>query len=138
MTLVELAKKLRPLIEYAAQGLTDQDASKGAELFPRLKRDGSLIHVGTRINWHGKIMRAGVDMWDTENNDPDHAPSLWTGIEYREGYRIAPETFTAINAAEYGECMWFGDTLWKSTMSGNVFTPVQAPNVWELVEVSGA
>ncbi len=133
MTLTELARKLRPLIEYAAQGLTDQDASKGAELFPRLKHDGSLVKVGTRINWHGKIMRAGVDLWDTEANDPDHAPSLWTGIVYRDGYRIAPETFTALNAAESGEYMWFGDKLYKSLMAGNVYTPEQAPTVWELV-----
>ena len=80
MTLVELAKKLRPLIEYAAQGLTDQDASKGAELFPRLKRDGSLIHAGTRINWHGKIVKALVDLWDREEHNPNNAPSLWEGL----------------------------------------------------------
>lgn len=138
MTLVELAKKLRPLIEYAAQGLTDQDASKGAELFPRLKHDGSLIKVGTRINWHGTLKRASVDMWDTEQNDPDHAPNLWHDIKYRDGFRIAPETFTAENAAAYKECMWFNDTLYRSLMAGNVYTPEQAPNVWELAEVSDA
>ena len=30
--------------------------------------------------------------------------------------------------------MWFGDKLYKSLMAGNVYTPEQAPTVWELVE----
>lgn len=138
MTLVELAKKLRPLIEYAAQSLGDAEASTGVQLFPSLKRDGNLVKAGTRINWRGTLKRASVDLWDTEQNDPDHAPALWHDIKYRDGYRIAPEVFTAENAAALNECMWFGDTLYRSLMAGNVYTPEQAPNVWELVEVSDA
>ena len=135
MNLIELARKLRPLIEYAAEGLADKEASEGVQLFPKLKQDGSLVKANTRINWNGKLKRASVDLWDTEANNPDNAPALWHDIAYREGYRIAPETFTAVNAAALDECMWFGDTLWKSTMDGNVYTPVQAPNAWVLMEV---
>ena len=133
MTLVDLARKLRPLIEYAAQSLGDAEASTGVQLFPSLKRDGTLVKAGTRINWNGTLKRASVDLWDTEQNDPDHAPALWHEIKYRDGYRIAPDVFTAENAAESGEYMWFGDKLYKSLMAGNVYTPEQAPTVWELV-----
>lgn len=133
MTLIQLACKLRPLIEKAALSLNDQNASEGVQLFPRLLRDGRLIRAGTRINWNGKLKRASVDLWDTEQNDPDHAPALWHDIKYRDGYRIAPEVFTAENAAALNECMWFGDTLYRSLMAGNVYTPEQAPTAWELV-----
>lgn len=136
MNLIELARKLRPLIEYAAEGLADKEASEGVQLFPKLKNDGALVKAGTRINWNGTLKRASVDLWDTEQNNPDNAPTLWHDINYRDGYRIAPETFTATNAAAMDECMWFGDTLWKSTMDGNVYTPVQAPNAWVLMEVA--
>lgn len=135
MNLIELARKLRPLIEYAAEGLADKEASEGVQLFPKLKQDGSLVKANTRINWNGTLKRASVDLWDTEQNNPDNAPTLWHDIAYRDGYRIAPETFTAVNAAAKDECMWFGNTLWKSTMNGNVYTPVQAPNAWVLMEV---
>ena len=138
MNLIELAKKLRPLIEQAAESLADQDASNGVQLFPSLKQDGTLVKVGTRINWHGKLKRASVDLWDTEANDPDHAPTLWHDIAYHEGYRIAPDVFTATNAAAMGELMWFGDKLYKSLMAGNVYTPDQAPTAWELVGGDGA
>ena len=134
MNLIELARKLRPLIEYAAAGLGDQDASNGVQLFPKLKQDGSLVKANTRINWNGTLKRASVDLWDTEANNPDNAPTLWHDIAYRDGCRIAPETSTAVNAAALDECMWFGDKLYKSLMAGNVYTPEQAPTAWELVK----
>lgn len=133
MTLLELAYKLRPLIEQAAGSLEDKEASEGVQLFPKLKQDGTLVKVGTRINWNGTLKRASVDLWDTEANNPDNAPTLWHDIAYRDGYRIAPEMFTATNAASMGECMWFGDVLYKSLMAGNVYTPAQAPTAWEVV-----
>lgn len=134
MTLIELAKKLRPLIEQAAASLDDKCASGGVELFPRLKYDGSLVKIGTRVNWNGVIKRAAVDLWDLETNDPQNAPTLWEEIQYRTGIRIAPDAFTSTNAASYGELMWFGEKLYKSLKSGNVHTPEQAPEVWELIE----
>ena len=134
MTLIELARKLRPLIEHAAGSLADKEASEGVQLFPKLKQDGTLVQAGTRINWNGTLKRASVDLWDTEANNPDNAPTLWHDIAYRDGFRIAPDAFTATNAAALDECMWFGDILYKSLMAGNVYTPTQAPTAWEIVE----
>ena len=59
---LERARQLRAMIEAAAGNLTDADASTAAELFPRLKQDGSLVSAGTRINWGGKVKRAAVDL----------------------------------------------------------------------------
>lgn len=134
MNVIERARMLRTIIEQAAQSLDDKTASSSAELFPQLKQDGSLVEAGTRISWHGKIKRAATALWDTAENNPDNAPTLWVDIEYRDGYRIAPETFAATNAAMLGEYMWFGDVLYESKMNGNVYTPEQAPNAWQIVE----
>lgn len=111
----------------------DRQASEGVALYPKLTGDGTLVAAGTRVNWRGALKKARVDLWDYETNNPDNAPTLWEDVAYREGYRIAPETFTSTNAASYGECLWFGDELWKSLMEGNVYTPAQAPTVWERV-----
>ncbi len=134
MTIIERALMLRPIIEQAAQSLDDKVASTSAELFPRLKQDGSLIKAGTRIGWHGTLKRAAVDLWDTAENNPDNAPALWEDIEYRQGYRIAPETFTASSAASKGEKLWFGDELYESLRDGNDWPPSVTPEWWELVE----
>lgn len=127
------AEKLRSLIEQAAINLTDKEASEGAELFPRLKEDNSLISVGTRINWNGTIKKAAVDLWDTAENNPDNAPTLWEDISYREGIRIIPDTITVTTAFAKGEKGWWGDTLYVSLIDANVYTPVDYPAGWEEV-----
>lgn len=128
------ALKLRALIEQASASLPDKEASEGASLFPRLKGDGSLVKVGTRINWHGTIKRAAADLWDTAENNPDNAPALWEDIAYKQGYRIIPETITAGTAFAEGECGWWGDVLYKSKIPANVHTPAAYPAGWEVVE----
>ena len=90
----EQAKALRALIELASASLPDKEASQGAVLFPKLKGDGALIKAGARINWKGAVKRAAVDLWDSEENDPDHAFYLWEDIDYREGVRVIPVTIT--------------------------------------------
>ena len=133
MNLIELAQKLRPIIENAMESVDDRTASTAETLFPRLKGDGSLVRAGTRINWHGTLKRAAVDLWDTTENDPDYAPTLWEDIAYRQGYRIIPEVITASAAFALDECGWWEDTLYKSCISDNVYTPEQYPAGWEEV-----
>ena len=129
------AEKLRLLIEQASVTLPDKEASEGAELFPRLKEDNSLVIVGTRINWNGVLKRAAVDLWDTPENNPDTAPSLWEDIAYREGYRIIPTTITVGTAFAKDELGWGKDVLYKSLIDANVYTPEQYPAGWVTEEV---
>lgn len=125
------AEKLRSLIEQAAVNLHDKEASEGAELFPRLKEDNSLISAGTRINWNGAIKKAAADLWDTAENNPDNAPTLWKDISYREGIRIIPDTITVTTAFAKGEKGWWGDTVYVSLIDANVYTPEQYAAGWE-------
>ena len=127
------ALRLRALIEQAVASLHDKEASEGATLFPRLKGDGSLVDAGTRVNWHGVVKRAAVDLWDTEQNDPNHTPGLWEDIAYREGYRIIPEVITAGTAFAKDEIGWWGDKLYKSLIAANVYNPDTYPAGWEVV-----
>lgn len=128
------ARAQRKAIEAAVPSLDDKVASTSAELFPKLKEDGSLVNAGTRINWGGTLKRAAVDLWDTAENNPDNAPTLWEDIEYRNGFRIIPETITAGTAFAKGECGYWGETLYKSLIDANVWTPEAYPSGWEIVE----
>ena len=124
---------LRSIVEQAATSLDDKTASTVATLFPRLKADGSLVSVGTRINWNGIVKKAAVDLWDTAENNPDNAPSLWQDIEYKEGYRIIPDTLTVTTAFAKGECGWWNGVLYRSLIDANVYTPAVYPQGWEEV-----
>jgi len=127
------AKRLRGIIESAAQSLDDSTASTVATLFPKLKEDGSLVSAGTRINWNGTIKRAAVDLWDTVENNPDNAPAIWEDIQYKDGYRIIPSTITASLAFALDECGWWNGKLYKSKIAANTYTPDTYPDGWELV-----
>lgn len=127
------AEQLRSIIEQATVSLDDKTASECTEFYPSLKYDNSLIKAGTRINWNGTIKRAAVDLYDTETNSPDNAPTLWEDINYREGYRIIPETITAGTAFALNECGWWGEVLYKSLLDSNVWTPEQNAAGWEKV-----
>ena len=133
MTYTERAKKFRPYIEKAAQELDDSTVSLAPGLLGTLTGGGALVKAGTRINWRGTIKRAAVDLWDTAQNTPEAAPTLWEDIQYREGYRIIPETITATLAFSKGERGWWKNKLYESLIDGNVFTPEGYARGWKEV-----
>ena len=126
------ALRLRAIVEQAAESLDDQTASTAPALLRKLKQDGKLVSAGTRINWGGVIKRAAVDLWDTAENTPDAAPTLWEDIDYRVGYRVIPVTITAGTAFALDELGWWGGKLYKSKLAANVYTPEQYPAAWEV------
>lgn len=128
--------RLHSVIDAGRKIVDDKTASIAPELFDLLEEDGSLIEHGTRINWNGTLKRAAVDLWDTKENNPDNAPTLWEDIQYRRGYRIIPETVTAGLAFAKDECGWWGDVLYRSTIESNVWTPEQYPAGWEVYDDS--
>ena len=133
MNILERARMLRKNIIVSSASLEDKVASETPELFARLNQNGELIKVGTRINWNGELKRASVDLYDTLENNPDNAPTLWEDIEYKEGYRIIPQTITVGTAFSKDELGWWEDTLYKSLLDNNVWTPEQYPSGWKIV-----
>ena len=114
------------------EGATDKQASLAKSLYPTLKQDGSLIEAGTRIFYSGKIMKAAVSLWDTAENNPDKAPTLWAELEYREGIRIIPAQIDVTRMFAKDELGWWGDEIYKSKVDNNVYTPEQYSYNWEL------
>lgn len=142
----ELFEKSRPLtadevnrlfITQNIQTIITDDAvaSRAVEFHPGMEYNGKLIPAKTRINWNGKLKRATVDIWDTETNNPDNAPTLWEDIAYRDGIRIIPEIITATLAFSEGEYGWEGDIPYRSKVNGNTYPPSVVPDNWELVDM---
>jgi hypothetical protein len=140
----ELAEKSRPLTAEEVNRLfitqniqtiitDDATASRAVEFHPEMQYNGKLIPAKTRINWHGKLKRSAVDVWDTEANNPDNAPNLWEDISYRDGFRIIPKIITAPLAFTKGECGWEDDVLYRSLIDGNVYNPAVYPAGWEKI-----
>lgn len=131
----EEARALRALIEQAGDSLPDKEASQGPVLMRRLKGKGALIKAGTRINWHGVVKRAAVDLWDAPENTPDMAPDLWEDLAFKDGWRIIPKVITAGLAFQPGEKGWWEDALYESIHpTANTWTPEEYPPAWKKVE----
>ena len=133
MTILEQARAIRAALDKLATSATDAVASTAVIAYPRLKGTGELIPVGTRINWNGILKRAASDLWDTVENNPDNAPTLWEDIQYKDGYRFIPEVITVGTAFAKDECGWWNDKLYKSLLEANTYTPEQYALGWEEV-----
>ena len=131
MTITERARIQRQNLIKAAQSLDDKDASVVPEFFGQLNNDGTLISVGTRINWRGTLKRASVDLWDRAEYNPDNAPSLWEDIAYRDGIRIIPDSITVGTMFAKDELGWWQNEIYKSLVDANVYTPEQYSAWWE-------
>lgn len=130
MISIQKAFALRALIEKAAISLTDEDISQCPEFAHKMAYDGSLIAYKTRINWCGMVKIAALDLWDTEENNPDNAPALWADIDYVDGIRRIKENMGAGEAFAQGEKGWWKGEVYESTYNGNVYTPEQYPDGW--------
>lgn len=133
MTVLEQVQALRAALDTLTENATDAVASTTAIAFPRLKESGELVRAGVRINWKGVIKKAAVDLWDTAENNPDNAPTLWEDLPYKDGYRIIPDVITVTAAFSKGECGWWEGVLYRSKADGNVYSPAVYPDNWELV-----
>lgn len=131
---VEEARAWRSQLDKALPTVPDKDASGCVDLYPTLKQNGGLIKAGTRINWNGWLKQATVDLWDTEANDPDHAPNLWVKINYKDGVRVIPDVISAAEAFNKDELGWWNGAIYKSLIAANVYTPDAYPQGWELQE----
>ena len=126
----------RRQIEKAAIHLDDKAASESPDFYEHMKYDGKAISAGTRINFESVLYKATVTLWDTEENNPHFAPSLWEKINYHEGVRVIPEVITVTTAFAKDELgYWEADgKTYKSLINANVYTPAAYPQGWEEVQ----
>lgn len=132
---IERAKELREVIEKAMEEQDDKTASEAPELYRKMKYGGELIKAGTKINWKGEVKKAGADLWDREENDPDNAPNLWSDLDFVNGIRVIsaePSAEKAFNKGEKG--FWKKDgKIYASLIDANVYTPETYSAGWEAV-----
>lgn len=130
------AVAFRKQIEKAAIHLDDKAASESPDFYEHMRYDGKAISAGTRINFEGVLYKAAVTLWDTEENNPHFAPSLWEKINYHNGVRVIPEVITVTTAFAKDELgYWEADgKTYKSLINANVYTPAAYPQGWEEVQ----
>ena len=131
MTLLELAKKLRPYIEKAALSLSDEDALEAVNLFTNWKSN-TQYEKDARVNYNGVLYKCLQSHTSQEAWTPTDAPSLWAKVLIPDP-NIIPEWEQPDSTNPYmkGDKVMFEEKIYESTNDNNVWRPDSYG--WELV-----
>ncbi len=124
MTLLELAKKLRPIIEQAAQSLDDETAAEAAALFPAWG-SGNAYAAGTRVQYGGGVYTVLQAHTSQQDWAPDAAPSLFAQLLPGQGGSGIGEWVQPDSTNPYmqGDTVTYGGKTWVSDIDNNVWQP---------------
>ena len=134
MTRIELARKLRSIIERAAQSALDDETALGAVLlFPRWKA-GAIYPAETRVNHDGILYRCLQEHTSQESWNPVDAPSLWAKVLIPDPDVIPEwEQPESTNGYMKGDKVRFNGAVYVSLIDNNIWSPEAYPAGWELV-----
>ena len=124
MTLIELARKLRPFIEKAAAFLDDVDALEAVDLFPNWDDDSHEYKVDDRVKFEGTLYRCLQAHTSQAGWTPVAAPSLWAKVLIPDPDVVPDwEQPGSTNPYMKGDKVKFNDKVWVSTIDNNVWQP---------------
>lgn len=133
MTPQERARKLRPLIEKAAESLPDDDALEAVELFPAWATDTSYT-ADERVQYGEKLYRCVQTHTSQADWTPDATPALWTEVAKPGEIPVWKQPTGAQDAYMTGDKVHYpgkDDPVYISTVDNNVWQP--GVYGWELV-----
>lgn len=133
MTLTELATKLRPLIERAAQSLADADALEAVTLFPLWKPKVE-YKAGQKVQDKGILYTVLQDHTSRDGWAPDIVPSLFAKVLIPVP-DIIPEWEQPSSTNPYmkGDKVRFEGNVYESLIDNNVWSPSAYPAGWKKV-----
>lgn len=122
MTFLELALKLRPIIEKAMQSLDVEDALQAVTLYPKWE-SGIQYEAGYRVRYNDILYSVVLAHTSQDDWTPDVANSLFAQVLIPDE-NVIPEWIQPDSTNPYA----IGD---KVTHNGKAWVSDYANNVWE-------
>ena len=123
MNLIELAQKLRPIIEKASQSLDDKTALEAVTLFPKwsVSIDYS---VGDKVRYNDVLYKCLTSHTSQDTWTPLDSPSLWAKVLIPDE-TVIPEWEQPDSTNPYmtGDKVTHNGKTWISTIDNNVWEP---------------
>ena len=124
MTLLELARKLRPYIEKAAVSLSDEDALEAVNLFPTWNGDTHEYLKDERVLYENILYKCLQAHISQPNWTPTASPSLWAKVLIPNENEIPEwEQPDSTNPYMKGDKVSYNGTIYESTIDNNVWAP---------------
>ena len=124
MTVIELARKLRPLIEKAAQSLPDTDALDGIQLFKHWG-PGMECVAGDRLQYADKLYKIVQTHTTQIGWEPDKTPALFAEVAKPGEIPVWKQPTGAQDA------YMIGDKVHYPGENGTVYVSIVDNNVWQ-------
>lgn len=133
MTLLELARKLRPYIEKAAISLSDEDALEAVNLFANWQPNKAYIK-DERVNYEGILYKCLQAHTSQDGWTPTAAPSLWAKVLIPDT-NVIPEWEQPDSTNPYmtGDKVLFEGQVYESVIDNNIWSPTAYPAGWKAV-----
>ena len=124
MTLIELARKLRPLIEKAALSLDDVDSLEAKDLFPIWSGNSINYKVNDRVRYNSILYKCLQQHTSQEEWTPIAAASLWAKVLIPEPQVIPDwEQPDSTNPYQIGDKVRHKGIIWENTIANNIWEP---------------
>lgn len=134
MTLIELARKLRPYIEKAAASLSDADALEAVNLFPSWSGDTHEYLVDDRVLYNEVLYKCLQAHISQDNWTPTTASSLWAKVLIPDPTVIPDwEQPDSTNPYMKGDKVMFEGQVYESVIDNNIWSPAAYPAGWTLI-----
>ena len=131
MTIIELARKLRPYIEKAATSLTDEDALEAVNLFANWQPNKAYIK-DERVGYEGILYKCLQPHTSQDAWTPIAAPSLWAKVLIPDANVIPDwEQPDSTNPYMKGDKVMFEGQTYESLIDNNVWSPSAYPGGWK-------
>lgn len=130
MTLLDLARKLRPFIEKAAISLSDEDALEAVNLFPNW-HEGIAYEKDARVKYEEILYKCLQAHTSQSGWTPIAAPSLWAKVLIPDE-NVIPEWEQPDSTNPYmkGDKVLFNNIVYESTIDNNIWSPADYPGGW--------
>lgn len=123
MNHIENARKLRTIIEQAAQSLPDETALEAVELYPKWE-SGVFYDAGLKVRYEDVLYTVLTAHMTQSDWTPDAAPSLFAKVLIPDpGVIPAWEQPDSTNAYSKGDKVTHNGKTWISTVDNNVWEP---------------
>ena len=131
MTLIELARKLRPYIEKAALFLDDEDALEAVQLFPNWAAHTSYV-AGDKVKYENILYKCLQGHTSQSDWMPPEAPGLWARVLIPD-QNIIPEWEQpdSTNAYMAGDKVTYNGRTYESVIDNNIWSPSDYPAGWK-------
>ena len=120
------------MMHKAAISLADEDALEAIELFPAWGV-GLQYAVGDRIRYDGTLYKCVQGHTSQADWTPDQTQALWIPVSLDEWPEWVKPSGVQ-DAYNAGDKVTYNKKHYISTINGNVWSPEEYPQGWELIE----